>query len=648
MSDQYFVITPDTIVVKGKQGTTLATIALRFSVGATPYHVVALAPRGSGYLGTTQDSAVTVDIQPAGNSVSVELQGDFAESDAISYFTGSSVEAVYGRAFVPDADCRRFLTADKEVFYLTNSGMILQRQVKKQDLWMIAPPPHVIAFGDDDHGWCGLSMPEPLPVVFTRISCQQRNFQVVFNHYSPRHAEGRLPRVFIDAGLADGKDMLECHRAHAEDLGLIDTHKKSYAWWHNPIYCTWGDQCYLQKTAPQTLETSIAIPMDAAKLLHWADGVRAIYPGEVNYIVDAGWFDYLGDYQPKLPEFKNTDDFAALIAQLKAKGFRVILWYTPFWAQKGSAIEREHPEYLIRRRDGSIYRDENQHAFLDFSNPEVRGYTKGRVEYMLKTLDADGFKIDMNYVHPLMRDILLHDSGWGYGNQLWLQMMKFFHATATAIKEDAFFTISGIESYLQPYASSVRLNDLFDFTHAQAWYNRAELVTRLMPDVPIDVDGWPSSVEKMREYQFVSPVFGAPVTYYIDAVDIMTEQLTDADLNRMASTWHVYSKAPCEQGMRVTMDADADVFARRGPQGELKALALQRSALVCYAGEKIYLTANLDRAVSIPVDAVERYTKAEKIYRDGTREPVTFFKDGASLLLNVADAGRGILCYEIS
>jgi hypothetical protein len=142
-------------------------------------------------------------------------------------------------------------------------------------------------------------------------------------------------------------------------------------------------------------------------------------------------------------------------------------------------------------------------------------------------------------------------------------------------------------------------------------------------------------------------VLGAPVTYYIEAVDIMTERLSAADLNRMASVWHVYSQAPCGPGMQVTVDADADRFERRGPDGERQALALQRSALVYYAGETIFVTANCDRAVSIPVDDAMRYTKAEKIYRDGRREAVALFKDGTNVLLNVEDAGRGILCYAI-
>ena len=311
-------------------------------------------------------------------------------------------------------------------------------------------------------------------------------------------------------------------------------------------------------------------------------------------------------------------------------------------------METEHPDFLLRRRDGQVYRDPDNRGMLDYSHPGVREYTRGRVEFMLKTLDADGFKIDMNYVHPLMTDITMYDPAWSYGNRICLEVTRFIQSCATAVKADAFITISGIESDLQPYTSSVRLNDLFDFDHAKAWYDRAELVTRLMPGVAIDVDGWPSSLAKMREYQFVSPVFGAPVTYYIEGVDIGPVKLTPVELNRMASVWHVYAQAPCEHGMQVTVDADTDTFIRRGPDGRIRAVALQKSVLACFGDRTIYVTANADRAISIPVETPSDWTTAHKVFRDGRREPVALFRDTASVILNLTDAGSGILCYEVA
>ena len=635
------------VCIKGKNAEILAKINLRFSVGRSSYRVILLEEKENGFIGKTNDPDVTVDISIINNSISIELVGNFSGIDTICYFTGSKIDSLYGRAFVPDEDCRIFETKAHEDFYLTNSGLLLQEKVKKNGLWMIAPPPHVFSFGDDDLGWLGLSIPEPMPVQYTNISCHNRIFNLTFDSYSPGHADGRLPTVFIDTGLDDSKAVLDCHCTHAAELGLVNMNRDDYSWWHNPIFCTWGNQLYRQKCDPVEVTDDIQIHFDEADIMHWADQVRLIYKGEFNYIIDAGWFEYIGDYKPNLSKFKSLENFKKMIADLKTRGCRVILWFTPFWVQQGANVEREHPDYLLYRLDGTVYRDKSNRAFLDYSNPDVREYARTLIEYMLVTLDADGFKIDMNYVHPLMSDITLCDPTWGYGNLFWLKVLKFFCEHTVKIKKDAFSTINGIESYLQPYACSVRLNDLFDKHNPQAWYDRAEMVLRLMPNVPIDVDGWPMDLEKAREYQFVSPVFGAPVTYHTDAVDGLSAKMTDIEFNRMASVWHVYSKAPCEYGMRVTIDAERDIFERRDGKGKLKAVALQKSVLVCYGEDSIYLTANCDRAISLPVENSNLYRNAEKVYRDGKREPVKFFRDEAVLLLNMEDSGKGILYYKI-
>lgn len=632
-------LTPDSIIIAGNSGP-LARLSLKFRVNDDEYQVTGITRDDNGYTGTTNTPGISVKITSAGNGVCVELQGAFDGAMTVSYFCDSEINAQYGRGFVGDDDCRLFLTRDNENIYMTNSGMYLETIVKKHALWMVAPPPNILSFGDGN-GWFGLSIPEPMPVVYTHAECKQSVFTLNFSSYSAAHDDGRMPRVYVDAGLADSKSIIDMHLKHAVDLNLTDKNKQTYSWWYNPIYCTWGDQCYTRKTTPDA-------PFDENALLHWADGIRAIYPGEVNYIIDDGWFNNFGDYQQKSATFGTADDFKQTIAKLKAKGFRVILWFTPFWTKPESNVEKEHPEYLVQAAAGGIFRDIHGRGILDYSRGDVREHIQNRISFMLDTLDADGFKIDMNFSHPLMNEIALHDNTWGYGSLMWLNVAKFIHEKATAIKADAFVTISGIESYLQPYTSSVRLNDLFDFYHPEAWYNRAELVTRLMPNVPIDVDGWPSSIEKMREYQFVSPVFGAPVTYYIDAVDILAVKYTNVDYNRMASVWHVYSQARCEHDMRVTIDNDTGTFERRGPDGRLRAIALQKSVLVTFTDDAIFAAANCDRAVSIPMDDPSVWKNAVKVYRCGKREPVKLFADDTSIIINMQDAGNGILCYEIT
>ena len=99
--------------------------------------------------------------------------------------------------------------------------------------------------------------------------------------------------------------------------------------------------------------------------------------------------------------------------------------------------------------------------------------------------------------------------------------------------------------------------------------------------------------------------------------------------------------------MKLTVDAGRGVFERRDAKGSLKALVLEKSVLIGYAEDRIYVAANCDRSVNIPVEPADRYARADKVFRDGMREPVSFFKEAQSLVLDVSDAGSGVLCYEI-
>lgn len=626
----------------------LGKLNLTFSINTQVYSVEQVERCETGYIGITEDSRVKVLIEMCEGGCRVELQVDFPVVGRVSYFSGSQIFTQYGRSFIPDADCRIFEISAQEDFYWTNSGMILQKKVNKEDLWMIAPPPHVISFGHDTTGWFGISIPEPMPVSHTQLSSHQGNMSIHFDNYSSSHDEGRLPRVYIQTELPNSKAILDRHRDQAATLNLLTPNKKQYDWWHNPLYCTWGDQCYLQKISPVELEDAAAIPLNEDLLLRWAQNIREFFSGEVNYIVDCGWFDYVGDWGVATNDFGSTAGLKAVLDKLRTMNFKVILWYTPFWVHQNSKLFAEHPEFLIRGTNGELYRDDQNRGFLDYTHPGVRDLVRSRIEFMLTELDADGFKIDMNYVHPLMSDIVLHDSTWGHGNTLWLNTLKFFHETAVSIKEDAFFTISGIESYLQPYASSVRLNDLFDFDNAAAWYDRAELVSRLMPDVPIDVDGWPASIDKVREFQIVSPVFGAPVTYYTEAIDIKSHIFTQADKNRLSSTWFVYSKSPCSQGMQVRIDNDYDLFERYDEHGMLQAKAIEKSVLASYTDEMIYVTANRDTSVTIDLPGEKVCCGVTCLSRDGSKEEVAYHVEGDQILLNLKDAGSGVLAYEIN
>ncbi|MET0261434.1 MAG: TIM-barrel domain-containing protein [Rariglobus sp.] len=640
----YVTVSASGIAITGADGARLADLSLNFQAGAKTWSVTAVATTADGWLGMTDDPEVIVKITRGGSSVCVELTGPFGPACDVAYFVGSRIAASHAHAFITDANHGTFPMAQNRVFTLTNQAAMRQRLGLKEELWMLAPQPHVIGFGAADGAGFSFSIPECLPSDAVQFALKDRTLRIDFLHHVAACDGNRMPRVYIDLGVASKIDSLDRHLKHARELGLVVDDKRQPAWWHNPLYCTWGDQCRLglhgvHKDASLTRE----------RILAWADKIRTFYDGEVNFIIDDGYFLCMGDFRLRPELYATVDAFRELIAELKRRNFRVILWYTPFWVAKQAASVAEHPEWILHRPDGTLLDEtgdwKNKHHY-DWTHPELREHQRTLIRHFLVDLNADGFKIDMTYAHPPSRDVVFHDPSWGAGNLMCKRVVEFIHAEATAIKPDVFLTVNGVECYLQPYTSAVRLNDLFNMTDATAWYHRAGLVNRLMPGVAIDVDGWPAALSKLREYPFVASVFGAPVSYYLDGTEVGDVAFGDAEINRMASVWATYAHAPLHADDRITIDVEAERFERRDAEGRLRAMSLLRRVFVTYA-DKIRVTANSAMAVAVPLEAGSSPKTCTRVSRDGTRTSVALHREGDRALFFAADAADGVLYYEL-
>lgn len=292
---------------------------------------------------------------------------------------------------------------------------------------------------------------------------------------------------------------------------------------------------------------------------------------------------------------------------------------------------------------------------FDLTKPEVKEHIKGILKYMLSEeegcLNADGFKMDMNYFGPIAGKHALYDYSWGIGDLFWYSTVKFIHETSVKFKKDVFFTLSGAEPYLQKYAPSQRLNDLFDTDELSSWYKRAYLVNKMLPGVIIDVDGWPSCRKKSTEYWMVSPTFGAPVTYHAYGFD-SKEKLTDQDYNRLKAAWWVYNNSPVTNDMDIHIDPDNNVFYRKYTKGSLKgfysALSIMNRCLVTYSESCAMLASICDMPVEIPLPQGQLIKKVVKLSK-GIEQFVeyVYYNETHTILLKVEDSGKGIDCYKV-
>ena len=80
-----------------------------------------------------------------------------------------------------------------------------------------------------------------------------------------------------------------------------------------------------------------------------------------------------------------------MLPMAKERGMKVIAWFFDH-QHKGAWIA--HPEWRVRRADGSYYRDNDYDYYLSVQNPEVRDYWQGFVEDLLENYpQLDGIDI---------------------------------------------------------------------------------------------------------------------------------------------------------------------------------------------------------------------------------------------------------------
>ena len=147
-----------------------------------------------------------------------------------------------------------------------------------------------------------------------------------------------------------------------------------------PQYNTWIEMPWLP--------TQEAVLAYATRILD-----SGLPPGVL--MIDDNWAPDFGDWQFDTRRFP---DAAAMVAQLHALGFRVMVWIVPF-VSPDSAIFRalESRDLLLRDHAGAvaIRRWWNGHsAVLDVTNPATIAYLDGELRALMASTGVDGFKFD--------------------------------------------------------------------------------------------------------------------------------------------------------------------------------------------------------------------------------------------------------------
>ncbi len=148
-------------------------------------------------------------------------------------------------------------------------------------------------------------------------------------------------------------------------------------------YCSWYNR--YQKISACTIEND---------LLGCAG---RLVPGDL-FQIDDGWEPAVGDWlEPDAKKF--PAGMKAAVEAIHAKGLEAGLWLAPFGAQEGSALLREHPDWLLRH-DGELWADGcNWGGFysLDVDKPEVLDYLERVFRRVFDEWGFDMVKLDFLY-----------------------------------------------------------------------------------------------------------------------------------------------------------------------------------------------------------------------------------------------------------
>jgi alpha-galactosidase len=157
--------------------------------------------------------------------------------------------------------------------------------------------------------------------------------------------------------------------------------------------------------------------------------------------LDDGWQNNYGDWNLDPKKFVNGDaDMKDLVDHIHKEGFQAQLWWSPLMAVPDSKLLKEHPELVLKNRDGShqkvSYWDSD---YLCPADPQVVEYHKALVRKMLGEWGYDGLKLDgqhMNAVPPCYNPAHHHKRPEDSVEAL-PEFFRQLYETAKSVKPDA-------------------------------------------------------------------------------------------------------------------------------------------------------------------------------------------------------------------
>ena len=404
--------------------------------------------------------------------------------------------------------------------------------------WFFTPPPFCLCFAGK-RDWLGLGVEAaPGDNRFTQYAYhgQRGGFYLSLAYEGHTTVQGRyrLPSIGFDFTKDEYQALnSHIHALHAAGWAPIGSKANKAAWWREPIFCGWGQQCYQAE-----IEKGKAASYSRQELYEDYLEVlsnQGIEPGMV--VLDDKWQATYGQNQA---DERKWPDLHGFIAQQHHSGKKVLLWLKA-WDPEGVPV------------DECITNAAGLPLAVDPTNPAYEARLRESIRCMLSPdgYNADGFKIDFTARVPSGPGICLYGDTWG------LELMKLYLAIiyeeAKQVKREALIMTQTPHPYLADVTDMVRLNDINMRSDVnKAMQLRARIVKLSCPDAIIDTDNWPMRDRAAwRRYLNLQRQLGVPSLYYATHIDSTLEPLTPKDYELVRQVWGSYRAGlanPGDQG----------------------------------------------------------------------------------------------------
>ena len=177
------------------------------------------------------------------------------------------------------------------------------------------------------------------------------------------------------------------------------------------LHCTWNYGVFDKQYEPQLLETAAFIAREL--------------PGIRTFLMDAGYVskpdkhsalsrNFCDRFYPEpnacVDREKFPDGVAAYTAKLREMGLKPGIWWSPT-ARVDSQLYADHPDWYVRRADGSLYVIAGENGFLDLTLPAVQDYIDRTLAVVVGEWGMTALKMDFWSHMAEDRDIRLATPG---------------------------------------------------------------------------------------------------------------------------------------------------------------------------------------------------------------------------------------------